>query len=327
MTMPQTTNMTLRRTFPGTNLQEISIRGDGNCAYNALSLGILLKIIDDSLILADDRFAELWQHVVNSVNLLTKRDESYCLTNFINFVDHHKQRPPTFDEFKTFAKTEQNSRAGLYGLHLGLAPALRSLECAIYRESVKNAPNLSNENKLAFAARAYDTVWVSEQELNRVATHVGLQVNAHKIDKKGIFSEYGTNKADVAATNIRPAVVNLVNVGEHWNLLVDPQAPSIKTLEGAKVIPEAAAQQPTAKDQVELNKEQKRADWVNEKVQDASKLLDDWSVKGADAKEFGKAFDKFVAAIIQNDEKAFSTEKSSVEKEINAQQATPRMTR
>lgn len=348
MTMPQTANMTLRRTFPGilphTKLQEISIRGDGNCGYNALSLALLLAIANNELVLNNDQFAGLWPYIANSINLLKSRHESYCLDNFIKFVEGQKT-VPTFDAFKAFVQQEQKTRAGLYGLHLGLAPALRSLECALYENYVGNNPSLSTSNKLAFEARKSDTVWVSEEELFRVSTYLGFKINACRVTGDGKISKYGTNEVDLRHVKTNPMPANLVNVGAHWNLLVCPDDALIKNMAVSGVIPDANVQIPataagktqalpsaapvaqssyplTSADRKELAEEQQKGEWQRTKIQDASKLLDDWSAKGANPQAFNDVFDSFVAAIRKNDNDAFDRAKTVVEQNLTAQQTT-----
>ena len=229
-----TTNVTLNRplTHQGTHEERIEIPafGNGNCAFNALSLG-LAALIRTGQLSIDSKKAKIWFAAItrkNRIQELGNLIETYLdpghpyhiliphIKDFIKLVTSNPL--PTAKQLVDYI-INQTSREQLAALQVCLAPSLRQLA---YDIGVKKNGDKLNESQ-------FDGVDATEEDIYNVSQFLGLHTRVYVQNpvRRNTFDCSPAlrmmNKDIHNAVRHRPVDIEILQTGGHFNLLVSQE--------------------------------------------------------------------------------------------------------
>ena len=216
-------------TLQGYQYNEVDAIGDGNCAFNSAALAIIDLIKRDQLLLSDEQFNTLLRKIREHENILRERikfyrgqstslqagaaysDLIYPLETFIEFIN---QATLTKEDFIACIKST-NDRIQIGALHVGLAPALRSISADI------------QDLKFAAVAKVDDAVLTIDaknlrndgveagEELLAPLMHDFFKINSNFFDAKNPGRAANNSSVILGAPEVA-----FKHTGNHWSYLM-----------------------------------------------------------------------------------------------------------
>jgi hypothetical protein len=229
----ETTNVSLntnQRQLGGQAYHTIAAIGDGNCAFNALTLALVDLIKRDQFRLENHNTQQaLLGAVLASRRILEQRlalyrdqpstftgktgysDLADDLARFISILGNDL----TYPQLIQYVKDNSGSRLQVAALHVAFAPALRNT--AVQLHQVELAA-LGNEQMLREArTRSADGAAAGHTELTAIAKQLGI--NLHIYSSANAVVEYPTHNI-VGAPHVSLVHEPAVSGEDHWNFVV-----------------------------------------------------------------------------------------------------------